>query len=75
MRLTFENKEKNINFSVECNENDKFKELEDKFIENYPDYSDFEITFKINGKNIKRHKTLKDNKIQNNDIINVNIEE
>ena len=74
-KLTFENKEKNINFSVECNENDKFKELEDKFIEKFPNYSDYELSFSVNGKNIKRHKTLKDNKIQNNNIINVNIED
>ena len=35
IKLTFENKDKNINFPIECNEDDKFKELEDKFIENF----------------------------------------
>ena len=74
-KLTFENKEKNVNFSVECNENDKFKDLEDQFIEKFPNYSDFTLSFSVNGKNIKRHKTLKDNEIQNNAIINVNIED
>ena len=75
IKLTFENKDKNISFPIECNEGDKFKELEDKFIENFPEYSDFDITFNNEGKSIKRHKTLKDNGIKNNDVIYVNIEE
>ena len=75
IKLTFENKDKNINFPIECNEDDKFKELEDKFIENFTEYFDFDITFNNEGKNIKRHKTLKDNGIKNNDVIFVNIEE
>ena len=75
IKLTFENKGKNINFSIECNEDDKFKVLEDKFIEKFPGYSDFDITFNKEGKSIKRHKTLKDNGIKNNDVIHVNIEE
>ena len=75
IKLTFENKDKKINFSIECNEDDKFKELEDKFIEKFPEYSDFDITFNNAGKNLKRHKTIKDNGIKNNDIIYINIEE
>ena len=61
IKLTFENKDKKINFSIECNEDDKFKELEDKFIEKFPEYSDYDITFNNAGKNLKRHKTIKDN--------------
>ena len=74
-KLTLKNEDKNINFNIDCNENDKFKDIEDKFIKKFPECSDFDLTFSINGKNIKRHKTLKDNKIQNSDIINVNIED
>lgn len=75
IKLTFENKDKNINFPIECNEDDKLKELEDKFIENFTEYFDFDITFNNEGKSIKRHKTLKDNGIKNNDVIYVYIEE
>ena len=74
-KLTLKNEDKNINFNIDCNENDKFKDIEDKFIKKFPEYSDFDLTFSINGKNIKRHKTLKDNGIKNNDIIFINIEE
>ena len=74
-KLTLLNKNKNINFSIDCNENDKFKEIEDKFIEKYPDFSNFDLNFRVNEKSIKRHKVLKDNKIQNNDNIIVDIEE
>ena len=75
IKLTFENKDKNINFPIECNEDDKFKESEDKFIENFTEYFDFDITFNNEGKSIKRHKTLKDNGIKNNDVIYVYIQE
>ena len=68
-KLTLKNEDKNINFNIDCNENDKFKDIEDKFIKKFPECSDFDLTFSINGKNIKRHKTLKDNGIKNNDII------
>lgn len=34
-KLTLLNKNKNINFSIDCNENDKFKEIEDKFMKNF----------------------------------------
>ena len=74
-KLIIQNKEKNINISFDCDENDKFKEIEDKFIDKFPDYSDFDLNFSVNGKNIKRHQTLKENNIHNNDIINVAIEE
>ena len=74
-KLTLKNNDKNINFNIDCKENDKFKDIEDKFIKKYPEYSDFDLTFSINGQKIKRHKTLKDNGIKNNDIIIINIEE
>ena len=70
-KLTLKNEDKNINFNIDCNENDKFKDIEDKFIKKYPEYSDFDLTFSINGQKIKRHKTLKDNGIKNNDIISL----
>ena len=34
-KLTLKNKDKNINFSIDCNENDKFKEIEDNFMKNF----------------------------------------
>jgi hypothetical protein len=34
-KLTLQNKDKNINFSIDYNENDKFKEIEDKFMKNF----------------------------------------
>ena len=39
IKLTFENKDKNISFPIECNEGDKFKELEEgdlKFLKDSP---------------------------------------
>ena len=44
-------------------------------IDKFPQFSAFYLNFSVNGKCIKRYKTLKDNSFQSNDIININIEE
>ena len=48
--------------------------LKKKIYKDYPQYKDEEPTFKLNGKKIKRFKTIKENEIKDNDIINIILE-
>ena len=63
-----------IDYNIDCNENDKFTNLEDKLFEKYSDYSDKDASFYFNGKKIKERKTLKENNISNGGIITINFE-
>ncbi len=51
--MTLQNKDKNINFSIDCNENDKFKEIENKFIEKFHDFSNFDLIFVLMKRALK----------------------
>ena len=45
--------------------------LEEKLNSNFPQLKEHETFFEVNGRRIKRFKTLDENNIKNNDIINV----
>ena len=68
-KITFKTNDGLINYTIDCNENDKFTDLEDKLFEKYKSYSDRDATFSYNGKKIKERKTLKENNISNGGII------
>jgi len=57
------------NYTVIAKNTDKFSKLEDKLYENYPNYKDINNYFISNGNIIKREQTLEENKIKNNDIL------
>jgi len=61
------------NFKVIAKNTDKFSKLEDILYEKYPKYKDTENYFIVNGKKINRNRTLEDNKIKNNDILTLSI--
>ena len=50
---------------------EKFIMLEIQFYTEYPEYKHSEHNFFVNGKNIERFNTLKENGIKNNDIITI----
>ena len=62
-----------INYPMICKNKDKFNLIENKFYEEFPEYIDTENYFMLRGKKINKYKTLEDNKINNNDIILINI--
>ena len=62
-----------INFSVTAKDTDKFTVIENKLYDKYSNYTETENYFLVNGNKINRHKTLKENKIKNHDIITLNI--
>ena len=70
--ITFISLEEHIIYSLICQKNDKFEILENKFYEKYPEYAKGKITFLLDGKEINRFKSLKENKIGDNNIIMFN---
>ena len=54
-----------------CKNTDTFIRLEEKLNNDFPKLKDYETYFEVNGRRIKRFKTLDENKINHNDIINI----
>ena len=61
--------DENIIFPILCKNTDIFNFVEKKFYEKYPEYKDLDNYFILNGKRIRKNKSLDENKIKNNDII------
>ena len=58
-------------FNLICKKRDLFVRLEERLYENFPQYKEFDIYFLVDGRRIKRFKTMEQNNINNNDIINL----
>ena len=62
-----------MNFDIISKNTDKFSKLETILYENYPQYVDSENYFFVNGNKINKHRSLQENKINNNDVITLKI--
>ena len=62
-----------INFNTFAKRTDNFTKIESSLYENYPKYKDTENYFLVNGKKVNRHRTLEENKINDNDILTLGI--
>ena len=60
-----------INYEIPCRNSDLFTRIEEKLNNDFPILKEHETYFESNGKRIKRFKTLDENKIETNDIINI----
>ena len=69
MSVIFYSVDLNINTSLICKNTDLFINLEIKFYEEFPNAKRKNNYFAVKGNVIDRYKSLKDNNIQNNDII------
>jgi len=58
-----------VNFDVITKNTEEFSKLESKLYKEYPKYIDSENYFLVHGNKISKHRSLKENKINNNDII------
>ena len=58
-------------YSLICKKMDLFVKLEERLYEDFQQFKDYESYFEVNGKRIKRFKTLEQNQIKNNDIISM----
>ena len=62
-----------INFDIIAKNTDKFSKFETILYEKYQKYVDSENYFLVNGNRINRHRSLQENKINNNDVITLEI--
>ena len=60
-----------MNYSLPCKNTELFVRLEEKLNNDYPELKDKETYFLVNGRKIKRFKTLDENHIKSNDVINL----
>ena len=75
MTIKFSSSDEKIkDYEIKCKESDTFVDIEKKIYKNFPQYKDEEPTFKLNEKKIKRFKTIKENEIKDNDVINIILE-
>ena len=65
--------DQSINISIKCKKNDKFKVLEDKLYEKYPNLKNEKHYYVGNGITIDIEKTIEENNIKDNDQLLYNI--
>ena len=73
--VIFTSSDQKIHTSIICKNTEKFIKLEEKLFNDYPEYSESDIFFMVNGHKISKYKTLDENKIKNNDIIILTVNE
>lgn len=61
--------DRKINCSIICKNTEMFYNIETKFYQKYPQYSEYENSFIANGKKILKHKNLDYNNIKDNQMI------
>ena len=59
------------NYSIVCKVTDKFTKLEERLLKDNPNLRGKEIFFETNAQRVQKNKTLKENNIKQNSIINV----
>ena len=67
--VIFVSSDQKVHYSVICKNTDKFSKIENMLYDEYPEYSESENHFLVNGKIVNKYKTLEYNKNKNNDII------
>ena len=67
--VIFTSSDQNMFYSIICKNTQKFNELEKKLYNDYPEYTEYDNYFMINGNRLNKDKSLDENKIRNNDII------
>ena len=67
--VIFVSSDQKLHYSIICKNTDKFSKIENMLYDEYPEYSEHENHFLINGNEINKYKSLEYNKIKNNDII------
>ena len=60
-----------ISYQLICKNTELFVRLEERFYNDFPQFKEYDLFFKNNNKKIKRFKTLEENNIKDNDVINI----
>ena len=67
--IKFISTDQKINFNTFAKKTDIFTKLETSLYKYYTQYKETENYFLVNGKKVNKHKTLEENKINDNDIL------
>ena len=65
--------DRTIKFNTFAKKTDNFAKLENSLYEYYPQYKDTINYFIVNGKKVNKHRTIEDNKINDNDILTLGV--
>ena len=71
--INFISIDQTIKFNTFAKKTDLFSKLETTLYEYYPQFKETENYFLVNGKKVNKHKTLEDNKINDNDILTLGV--
>ena len=58
-------------FNLICKNTDLFVRVEERLYNHFPKFKNYETYFEVNTRRIKRFKTIAENNIKNNDLINI----
>ena len=58
-------------YNLVCKNTDLFVKLEERLYNDFPQFKEHETYFEVKTRRIKRFKTLKENNIKTNDVINM----
>lgn len=58
-----------MNYSIPCTGNTVFVKLEEKLYKDFPEFRERRNEFLCNGRTVSRFKTINENKIRNNDVV------
>ena len=75
LNITFKSIDQKVDISFTCQKNDRFVRIEEKLYDEYPEFKELNTYFTVNGRVIKRFKSMLENDIRNNDKILLNIYE
>ena len=72
LSIIFISSDQKLHTSMICKNTDEFHKIEGRLYKSFPEYSENDNYFLLNGKKLNRYKTLEENGIKNNDIIILN---
>ena len=73
--IFFMSVDQQIHYPIACNSNDSIVKLEEIIYNEYPQYKEYNTYLTVNGRQVKRFKTIKENGIKEGNAITVNIYE
>jgi len=71
--IKFISTNQDIDFTIITKNSDEFSKIEKLLYDKYPKYKDSENYFLVNGNRINRHRTFEENKVRNNDVLTLEI--
>ena len=75
LTIQFKSIDQKVDMPITCEKDDKFVRIEEKLYNEYPEFEFLNPYFTVNGRVIKRFKSMLENDIRNNDKIILNIYE